>query len=138
MVDKNVIVSRIEQIDKHLKRISSYDKLSYEDFLKDENCQDIIEYNLFQIVNHIIDIVQHVVVDEDYGLPQTAYEASQIICDKGILDKDDLELLKKMISFRNVVGHDYISLNKEVVYFILTEGREDIRRMLSKITEKFL
>jgi len=138
MLDKNIISTRIVQIDNHLDRISSYSKLSYEDFLKDENVQDIVEYNLFQIVNHLINIAQHIVVDEDYGLPQTAYEASQILHDKGILDRDNLELLKKMIGFRNIIGHDYISLNKKVVYFILTKGTEDIRKILSKIVKKFL
>lgn len=138
MVDKNVIMSRIEQIDKHLKRISSYNKLSYENFLKDANTQDIVEYNLFQLLNHLIDIIQHIVIDEDYGFPHTAYEAGQILCDKEILDKNDLGLLKKMIGFRNIVGHDYINLDKEIVYFILTKGREDIRMILSKITKKFL
>ena len=112
--------------------------MSYEDFLKDKNAQDIVEYNLFQIVNHLINITQHIVVDEDYGLPQTAYEASQILYTKGILDGDDLEQLRKMIGFRNIIGHDYISLNKKAVYFILTEGTEDIRRILSKITRNFL
>ena len=127
MLDKNVFVTRIEQIDKHLDKISTYKKLSYENFLEDTNAQDIVEYNLFQIVNHLINIVQHTVVEEDYGLPQSAYEASQILCQKGILDEDDLEIIKKMIGFRNIVGHDYISINKEVVYFILTKGTEDIR-----------
>ena len=138
MLDKNVLVSRIELIDKHLERIVSYRGLSYEDFSKDENAQDIVEYNLFQIVNHLVNIAQHIVFDEDYGLPQTAYEASQILYERGILESDDLELLKKMIGFRNIVGHDYISLNKEVVYSILTKGTEDIKRILSKITKKFL
>ena len=138
MLDKNVIVTRIEQVDKHLDKISSYKKFSYEELLKDTNAQDIVEYNLFQVVNHLINIVQHTVVEEDYGLPQSAYEASQILCEKGILDEDDLEIIKKMIGFRNIVGHDYISINKEVVYFILTKGTEDIRSILSKITEKFL
>ena len=34
MLDKNVLVSRIELIDKHLERIVSYRGLSYEDFSK--------------------------------------------------------------------------------------------------------
>ena len=138
MLDKNVIVTRIEQIDKHLKKVSFYKNFSYEKFLEDTNVQDIVEYNLFQIVNHLINIVQHTVVEEDYGLPQSAYEASQILCEKRILDEDDLEILRKMIGFRNIVGHDYISINKEVVYFILTKGLEDISSILSKITEKYL
>ncbi len=138
MLDKNVILTRLEKIDKHLERILSYIELSYEEFLDDENAQDIVEYNLFQTVNHLINITQHIVVDEEYGLPQTAYEASQILCHKGIIENDDLELLKKMIGFRNTVGHDYMNLNKKIVYSILTKETEDIRKLLSKITKEFL
>ncbi|MBU1087509.1 MAG: DUF86 domain-containing protein [Candidatus Omnitrophica bacterium] len=138
MVDKNVITSRIEQIDKHLERIFPYSKMPREDFLKDISAQDIVEYNLFQTINHIIDVIQHIVIDEDYGLPQTAYEAAQFFLEKGVFDPADMELLKKMIGFRNIVGHDYIDLDKNVVYFILTDGQKDIQRILAKITKNFL
>ena len=138
MIDTNLLLTRLEEIDKHLEKIAFFAGLTYQEFLGDSSAQDIVEYNLFQIVNHLITITQHIVVDEDYGLPQTAYEAAQIVFDKGLLDNDDLELMKKMIGFRNVVGHNYLSINKEVVYFILTEGRKDIQKIISKITKRFL
>lgn len=138
MVDKTVITNRIEQIDKHLEKISAYKKLSLSEFLSNMVAQDIVEYNLFQIVNHLVDIIQHIVVDEDYGLPQTSYEAAQILFKQGILEEEDLQTLKKMIGFRNIVGHDYISIDKEIVYPILTEGIVDVKKIISKITKKFL
>lgn len=138
MVDKNVILKRAEQIDKHLEKISPYSTLSKQDFLKDEKAQDIVEYNLFQIVNHLVDIVQHIVVDENYGLPQSNYDASYILHEKGVFGNKDLDLLKKMIGFRNTIGHDYITLDKELVYSTLIKGERDIRNILSKLTGKFL
>jgi uncharacterized protein YutE (UPF0331/DUF86 family) len=138
MLDKNLLLTRLEEIDKHLEKISPFSELAYQEFLNDANAQDIVEYNLFQIINHLITITQHIVVDEDYGLPQTSYEASQMLFDKGILDSTDLDLMKKMIGFRNIIGHNYLNINKEVVYLILTKGHQDIRKILSKITIKFL
>lgn len=138
MVDRNIITVRVEQIEEHLNKLSHYKELSYEQFLNDTVVQDISEYNLFQTVNHIIGIIQHIVVDEEYGLPQSYYEAGQILCDKGIINKEDLLLLKKMIGFRNIVGHDYIGIDKKVVYSILTQGVQDIKKIISKITERFL
>ncbi|MBI5416142.1 MAG: DUF86 domain-containing protein [Candidatus Omnitrophica bacterium] len=138
MVDKNILVGRVEQIEKHLRKIAAYRRMSLEEFLRDEKTQDIVEYNLFQIVNHFIDIIQHIVVDEEYGFPQTAYEAAQILADKKILTAKDLEIFKNMIGFRNVVGHDYIEINKKTVYDILTTGEKEIKRVLSRISEKIL
>lgn len=138
MVNKNILVGRVEQIEKHLRKIAAYRKMPLGKFLRDEKTQDIVEYNLFQIVNHFIDIIQHVVVDEDYGFPQTAYEAAQILADKKILTAKDLEIFKNMIGFRNVVGHDYIEINKKTVYYIFTTGEKEIKRVLSRIVERIL
>ena len=43
-----------------------------------------------------------------------------------------------MIGFRNVVGHDYIEINKKTVYHILTTGEKGIKRVLSRIVERIL
>jgi uncharacterized protein YutE (UPF0331/DUF86 family) len=138
MVDPGVILKRTEQIEKHLARIRPFMSLPYEAFQKDNIIQDVVEYNLFQIVNHLIDIFQHVVVDEEYGYPETAYEAAQILLTKGILGQAEVENFKQMVGFRNVVGHDYISIDKEVVYQILTDGEKDIQALLTRIASKFL
>ena len=138
MVDKNVIVGRAEQIEGHLAKIAPYMSLSLKKFLDDPVAQDIVEYNLFQIVNHLIDMVQHIVVDEGYGFPDSAYEAAEILRKKGILKQAEVEVFKKMIGFRNVVGHDYISINKRTVHTVLTRGQEDIRALLSRIVKNVL
>ena len=138
MVNPGVIMKRVEEIEKHLERIRPFASLSYESFLRDSVAQDVVEYNLFQIVNHLIDIFQHAVVDEEYGFPETAYEAAQILLEKGVLSQEDIEIFKRMVGFRNVVGHDYIDLDKETVYDILTHGERDIRTFVSRIISKFL
>ena len=50
MVDPGVILKRAEQIEKHLDRIRPFTSLSYDAFLKDNVAQDVVEYNLFQVV----------------------------------------------------------------------------------------
>jgi uncharacterized protein YutE (UPF0331/DUF86 family) len=138
MIDRLVLTRRVEEVEKHLAKIEPYARESLEDFLANPVAQDVVEYNLFQIVNHLIEIVQHVVVDEDYGLPQNAYEAGHILLEKRIIGEDDLEIFRKMVGFRNVVGHDYMAINKGIVYSILSEQTKDIRNLLSKIVKKFL
>ena len=138
MVNPSVIMKRVEKIEKHLERIRPFASLSYEAFLGDSVAQDVVEYNLFQIVNHLIGIFQHTVVDEEYGFPETAYEAAQILQEKGVLSQEDVESFKPMVGFRNVVGHDYINLDKEIVYNILTQGGKDVRALLTRIVSRFL
>ena len=138
MVDPGVILKRAEQIEKHLDRIRPFASLSYDAFIKDSIIQDVVEYNLFQVVNHLIDIFQHVVVDEEYGFPETAYETAQILVTKGVLAQEEAEIFKQMVGFRNVIGHDYIGTEKETVYRILSDGEKDVRALLTRIVSRFL
>jgi uncharacterized protein YutE (UPF0331/DUF86 family) len=138
MVDPGVIMRRVEQIEKHLEGMRSFASLSCEAFLGNSVAQDVVEYNLFQIVNHLIDIFQHTVVDEEYGFPETAYEAAEILFKKGILSHEDVEIFKQMVGFRNIVGHDYIHVDKKIVCKILTQGEKDVRGLLTRIVSKFL
>lgn len=137
MVDKNVIASRIEAIEKHQARLATYTQTSGQEFLSDLNIQDIVEYNLFQIINHLIDMIQHIVVDENLGFPENAYDGVKLLRDRGVFSEKDSEILKKMIGFRNIIGHDYIGVNKQTVYEILIKGPDDIRNILSAITKNF-
>lgn len=138
MIDRLVLTRRVEEIERHLEKIEPYAKQSLEDFLEETTAQDVVEYNLFQIVNHLTDIVQHIAVDEDYGYPLTAYEAGQMLLEHGVFAEDDLEVFRKMVGFRNVIGHDYIHINKKIVHSILTEGQKDIKILVSKIVKRFL
>ncbi len=138
MVNPDVILKRVEQVEKHLERIRPFASLSFDAFRKDNVAQDVVEYNLFQIVNHRIDLFQHIVVDEEYGFPETAYEAAQILVTKGILPQEEAEIFKQMVGFRNVIGHDYIGIEKETVHRILSHGEKDVRALFTRIVSRFL
>ncbi len=138
MIDRLVLTRRVEEIEKHLGKIEPFARKSLKDFLEDSIAQDVVEYNLFQMVNHLIDIVQHIAVDEDYGYPQTAYEAGHLLLERGIFNESDQEIFRKMVGFRNVVGHDYLRIKKEIVYSLLKDGRREIKDLVNKIVKKFL
>jgi len=39
---------------------------------------------------------------------------------------------------QDVVGHDYINVDKKTVYTILNQGQKDVRGLLSRIVSRFL
>jgi uncharacterized protein YutE (UPF0331/DUF86 family) len=132
------MASRAEAIERNLARLESQSRKSRKEFLADLDAQDIAEYNLFQCVNHLIDLIQHIVVDGKLGFPQSAYDAAEILYEKGIFSEADRNLLREMIGFRNIIGHDYIRLNKDKIYDMLKNASQDIKRILSVIVTRFL
>lgn len=138
MVNRDIILRRMEKIDVHVSKLRTYQKVDYNRFLEDTDIQDIVEYNLFQTVNHLIDIVEHIVVDEGYGLPESAYEGVEILLKKRAIEEATAGLLKEMIGFRNRVAHEYIHIDKKVVHDIVTCKLDDIIRIASVLVEGYL
>ena len=128
----------MEKIDYHFKRVMLYHRFTLGEYQNDLTAQDIVEYNLFQTINHFIDMMQHIVTDEGYGFPQTAYESAEILKKQKIFTQRDLEIIRQMIGFRNVIGHEYIDIDKRIVYEILTKRLSDIQRMVGKLARRFL
>ncbi len=133
MVSRDVISSRIEAVEKGLSRLSAYRGVPFEDFMADEDMQDIVEYNLFQVVNSLIDMCEHIAVDEVGAYPESAYNAVAVLHDKGLFSKRDMSNIRKMIGFRNVIAHDYVGIDKRAVFAALSSVNEDIPKIINKI-----
>ncbi|MCP4600357.1 MAG: DUF86 domain-containing protein [Proteobacteria bacterium] len=57
--------------------------------------------------------------------------------DKEYIDDTLREKWIKMIGFRNTLVHDYVEIDREIVFDILQNGIEDIER-LERVFTKFL
>ena len=66
------------------------------------------------------------------------YAGGHLLSEKGVFSEDDQDIFRRMVGFRNVVGHDYMNIDKKMVYSILTEGTQDIKGLVSKIVKRFL
>jgi len=138
MVDKNLITAKLEFIRKHIERLRPYQVLSLDAFKNDSNAQDIVEYNLFQIMNHLISLAEYVVMDNDLEVPGNAYEAFEKLIEKKLFPENLAVLMRKMIGFRNVIGHEYVSIDKNLVHEILVYKLMDIQTVYAFFAENYL
>ncbi len=136
MVNRSLLRKKISQIEEHLRRIKQLPQLSYEEFLQNTVVQDVFLFNITQAIQKCVDIALHIVSDEGWGVPATQREAFEILCEKGILSEEWLELFTKMIGFRNRIIHEYESIRWELVYKIYEKGVEDIQNFCVLIMEK--
>jgi uncharacterized protein YutE (UPF0331/DUF86 family) len=58
--------------------------------------------------------------------------------EQGIIPNKLAENLKKMAQFRNIIVHDYIRIQPEIVYAILKNNLTDIIEYANIVKEKFL
>ncbi|WP_262430273.1 type VII toxin-antitoxin system HepT family RNase toxin [Paratissierella segnis] len=137
MVNTEVIKRRLNQLTISLNKIERFEELSLEEFLKNDIVQDVVEYNLFIAINMMVDIATHIVVDNNLGSPETLGEAFNILNNEKYLNDEETKTFKKMVGLRNILSHEYLKIDKEIIYNILHNNLVDIKKFILFVNDNF-
>lgn len=138
MVDIEVIKQRLNQLSTSINKIERFKEISLEEFLKDDIIQDVVEYNLFIAINMMIDIATHIVVDNNMGNPETLGEAFNILNKEKYLNDEETKVYRNMIGLRNILSHEYINIDKKIIYSILKNNLIDIKKFVIFVNDNFI
>lgn len=109
---------------------------SFEDFLKDQNSQDIILFNLQLAIQNCIDMAAHIVSDENMGIPGSTSEMFYLLEESGYLDHLLTEKMVKAIGLRNLIVHEYGRLDLKRIYDISQKDPHDLELFIQTILKK--
>jgi len=125
--DQDVILAKIDIVRRCLRAIAEAtggdaDKL-YEWMVR-----DVFVLNLERAVQAIIDLIQHLLAANDWGLPSSSKHAVEIVAQHGIFDQDLAQTVVGMVGFRNIAVHDYRALDDTILRGIFTDRLTDLER----------
>ena len=136
MVKHDIIERKLFQIKKSMGKLQQYSILSYDDLINHTVARDVVEYNLFIIINCMIDIVNHIVADDNLGEVDMLADGFKILEGYGYWTEAECKVYVKMVAFRNMISHQYLSIDEKIVYDILQNRLEDIIEFGQKIVNK--
>lgn len=135
MVDSILLMKKISKIEYHISRIQKYNDIEYEDFISNEDVKDIILHNLFITIQYMIDMVTHIIADDQLGEMAFVSDCADILHKEKILNEGERENLRKIIGFRNIIAHQYGDVDYKIVYFVMKDGLKDLSRILKKVID---
>ena len=126
MVKRDVLERKLCQMEKSLAKSTGYRSLSYDEFVQHPVAQDVVEYNLFIVINCMIDIVSHIVTDDKLGEVDLLADGFRILEEQGYWPSVQTQIYVKMVAFRNMISHQYADINNRVIYDVLQNKLADI------------
>ncbi len=137
MVNKSVVLRKISHIRHNLSRLKNKGNISLESLKNDFDIQDIALHNLQLAIQGCIDIGSHVISDEGWGVAGSLNEIFYILQNKGVIKAEVSEKMISMVGFRNILVHEYETINFDIVCNILHHHLEDINEYLLAIVTHF-
>ena len=134
MVDRDLVLTKVETLERSLARIETVRARAGLDAL---DRQDIIVLNLKRAVQSMLDLAAHVVAREGLGVPDELAASFELLKRAGILDDDLAARMRRMTGFRNVAVHEYRKLEPAIVDSIVRDRLGDLRAFAKVILERF-
>lgn len=137
MVRPEVIRKRLNKLDEYLSILQRLRKYSFDDFVSDPERYGSAERFLHLAIEAILDMGNHVIAESDLGIVNWYSDIPSILARKGYIDSDLENKWLQMIGFRNTLVHDYLEIDRGIVYDILENHLEDIEAV-KRIFTQFL
>ena len=105
--------------------------------LTDQRARDSVSRNLKKILEAMITVGEMIIAENDFRKPAEHNEVFDILGENRIYPKSFSDQMWKIGGFRNVLVHDYVNLDLDMVYDNLEKGIP-IFKKYSRYVAKFL
>jgi len=136
LVDSNVLIKRIGRIRRCVAVLEGIRRThSKAQFLKDETIQAVTERNIQIAVQAVMDISSHVVADMKLELPDEHKQAFAILAKNKVIPQSLARTLTGMAGVRNVLVHEYLDVDQERLYAIISRNLGDFEKFVKVISK---
>ncbi len=137
MVRVEIIRKRLNKLDEYLSILNKLQIYSLEEFLADPERYGSAERFLHLAIEAVLDMGNHIIADLGLGVVNWYSDIPTIFFEKGYVNSFLKEKWIRMIGFRNTLVHEYIDIDRKIVYKALQNDLDDIEE-LKKVFAQFL
>jgi uncharacterized protein YutE (UPF0331/DUF86 family) len=134
VIDRETICRRLHALEAYtaeLRRLAA--SLSRSDFDADRSRQWAVEHGLQLAIECALDVGSHLVTVERLGAPQSYREVIELLGQAGILPPEFVARIRAMPGLRNVLVHDYLTVDLDVVWRMLHDGPADFEEFIRHV-----
>ena len=133
MIDKKVIEERLIILEKALEELVNLRDNSLDDIYHSLEKQWAVEHGLQLAIQTLLDIGSHILVEEGERNINNYTDIIRQLGETGIIPKEFSKSIEGMAGLRNILVHEYVSVDLDVVADILQRRLDDFEKFISFI-----
>ncbi len=136
MVNREVLFRRIEKVKEYLDYLYKIkENCSIDDFKHNPMIYASSERFLHLSIEALLDIGTHVISDENLGKVEFYSDIPKLLHQHGYLTKELTDLFIKIIGFRNILVHEYLEIDLDIVYNVMKNSLNDLEKILKEMAK---
>ena len=137
MVRPEVIRKRLNKLDEYLGILNGLQVYTLEEFMGDPEHYGSAERFLHLAIEAVNDLGNHVISEMELGIVNWYSDIPRLLAEREYISDESKERWIRMIGFRNTLVHEYIDIDRRIVFHVLHNNLEDLEE-LKKVFGQFL
>lgn len=138
MVDQELLAEKTKLLAEYIGDLEEKVGVGLNELKENKILRRYLERTLHLAVEACLDIGNHLIADLELREPQDYKDIMVVLAEAGYLPPDRLDNFKKMAQFRNVIVHDYVRIDPEILIGILRKNIDDLRLFARLVRDRFL
>lgn len=131
----DIVINKIQSIQRCISRSREEYQKNPENFSTDLTSQDAAILNVIRACDLCIDLANILVKTYKLGIPNTSSDSFSLLEKQNIIESSLADKLKRMVSFRNTVVHEYKAVDIDIVISVIKTELNDIILFTEKTME---
>lgn len=131
MASPDRVRTKLGHLEEYVGGLAAKQDRSKTTYLEDPDVRDIVERRFEKSIQASLDIASHIVSEEGYREPSDYGDLFRVLAEEQVLSPPVADVMVDMAGFRNVLAHEYSTIDDELVY----EQLQDLERFRSFATE---
>jgi uncharacterized protein YutE (UPF0331/DUF86 family) len=124
--DRQTLARKLEYLRKQLDLLEGYRTLPQQDLLVAVEKRLAVERLLELSIQSVIDVSRLLVTLEDWRRPRDERDALLLLTERAVLEPELADRLLKAKGFRNVLVHEYVELDPDLLHAHLRDDVGDL------------
>lgn len=135
MLDRDRILTRIDELDSYLKELNEIAPGEYSEYLesieKKRSCERLLQIS----IECVIDVCSLIVTGLKLGVPSSEEDLFTKLGERNVLSEQMVEKLKQMKGFRNILVHRYGTVDDQLVYDSVKNKLKDFQKFKKEVVD---
>lgn len=124
--ERQTLARKLEYLRKQLESLERFRSLGKADILNDLEKHLAVERLLELCIQSVIDCSRLMVIVEDWRPARDDRDALDILVERGVLTRSLADRLLRAKAFRNILVHEYVEIDYDLLYDHLRNDAEDL------------
>jgi len=129
---------RLKKLDGYLRSLRQMQAVPLDEYLDDDNLQAIVERRLQLAIQVCMDIGSYLIAQLGLTAPDEPENVFAVLGRERVISRELAQRMIGMVRFRNILVHDYVEIDSNIVYHNLTKELDDFDQFSQEVIARFL